>query len=73
MKALSTEKKEAKNTVVNISVWLSATAILICIGGLIYEYISKNNSYWVWGLLLLSNLTIMLANISNKNNKKSDK
>lgn len=73
MEVLDKEKKESNERVTNISVCLSVTAILICIGGLIYEYISKNNSYWVWGLLLLSNLTIMLANISNKNNKKSDK
>lgn len=73
MEVLDKEKKESNERVTNISVCLSVTAILICIGGFIYEYISKNNSYWVWGLLLLSNLTIMLANISNKNNKKSDK
>lgn len=64
------EKKEAKNTVFNISVCLSSIAILICIGGLIYEYVSKDKSYWLWGLLLLSNIIILLGNISNKNSDK---
>lgn len=67
------EKKKAKNTVVNISVCLSSIAVLICIGGLIYEYVSKDKSYWLWGILLLSNFTILLANLSNKDDKKSDK
>ena len=70
MKVLNREKKESNEKITNISVCLSAVAVLICIGGLIYEYRSGNKSYGVWGILLLSNLTIMLANISNKNSKK---
>lgn len=67
------EKKKAKNTVVNISVCLSVIAVLISFGGLVYEYVSKDKSYWLWGILLLSNFTILLANLSNKDDKKSDK
>lgn len=70
MKELDEEKKKAKNTVVNISVCLSSIAVIICIGGLIYEYVSKDKSYWIWGILLLSNFIILLANLLNKDNKK---
>lgn len=49
-----------------ISICCSVIAIFICLGLLIYEYISKENDYTIWLILLLANFSILCANISNR-------
>lgn len=65
-------KKENKS-VINVSVCLSIFAVLISVCGLVYQFISKDNEYLVFIALLLSNLTVLVANLSTSKNKKDKK
>lgn len=49
-----------------IAIWASLIAILVCIGWIIYELISKNNDYGLWIVLLLLNVSTLFSNIDDE-------
>lgn len=49
-----------------IAIWSSIIAILVCVGWIIYELISKNNDYGLWIVLLLSNISILFSNTNDE-------
>lgn len=57
------KKKDKK--LLKSSITISTIAILICIICFVYETISKNGNPGFWIIIGLSNLSILLANISN--------
>lgn len=60
--------KNGKVVAVNkVSMWCSIMAILVCIGWIIYEFLSKENDYALWIILLLLNVSVLFSNMNNKN------
>ncbi len=67
---MKTEKKNVKSNLYKISMICSITAIILCIIGIILEFVMKTNNYILWVLLFVSNGIILIGNISNRKNLK---
>ncbi len=67
---MKTEKKNVKSDLYKISMVCSVTAIILCIIGIIAEFVMKTNDYILWILLLVSNSIIFIGNIGNRKNLK---
>ncbi len=53
-----------------VPVCLSLLTVLVSLAGLIYQFFSDDDQYLAFAALLVSNLTLLVANLSNNNNKK---
>ncbi len=56
----------------NVPICLSIIAVLVSLAGLIYQFFSKDNEYLAFLALLVSNITVLVANISINNKNKKD-
>ncbi len=64
------EKKNMKGNLYKVSMVCGITATVLCIVGIIVEFVTKSNDYILWGLLLLCNVIILIGNASNRKNLK---
>ena len=55
-----------KNDVNKVSMWSSIIAMLVCVGWIVYEFVSKRNDYALWVVLLLLNTSVLFSNMKNK-------
>jgi len=67
---MKAEKKNVKSNLYKVSMVCSVTAIILCIVGIIAEFVMKTNNYILWILLFVSNSIILIGNISNRKNLK---
>ena len=62
--------KKEKKSIITVPVFLSILAVLVSLAGLIYQFCSKENDYLAFAALLVSNITLLVANLTNNNGKK---
>lgn len=56
--------------ILTVPVCLSFLTVLVSLAGLIYQFFSEDDQYLAFAALLVSNLTLLVANLSNNNSKK---
>lgn len=67
---MKTENKNVKSNLYRVSIICSVIAIILCIIGIVTEFMLKTNDYILWALLLLINTIIFIGNVSNRKNLK---